>query len=597
MGEKRGPLVFLYSNTVGRLRLRTRIIISFIVIAILFIAVSVTNIRNLKLINDKIKNFEESSMNNTAVLRELEYNIKNIDAYAAISANQYLTDDFTKNKKATEEGIEKTRELIEQYREIVKNNNADTDISEILLKFFGNYENYVKSIFKDIEDGKNDMEAGNTEDAEKKFARAARYLSKVTTESGKIFQNCDMLVKNATEDSQKSINDCYEAYEYGNQIALTMLVVAFVILLVVSTIIIFDITHNIRILTKYAYALAQGDLAYRIDKNSMDEFGLLARSFNSASNSLREVMETILDSSKELSIVVKNCQVDFEGLNENIGKTAEASTQLYANMENTKESTVNMQEASSEIKSAAEVVAQKAEEGVLLANGIAKKAAALSEQFKRAHDESIDMFGEIRVKLEDSISKAKTVERIGELADTILDITRQTNLIALNAAIEAARAGEAGKGFAVVSEEIRMLADHSKSAAQQIAEVTKTVIESVDGLMEESGRLLKFMGDDVINDYKVMLDATESYDDDAANVNDMTSELSAISEELAATVENIVDSINQIADMANEGVSTTKDVDGRVGEIKTRGEGILEAIESVDTTSEKLLEEVKKFSI
>ncbi len=74
------------------------------------------------------------------------------------------------------------------------------------------------------------------------------------------------------------------------------------------------------------------------------------------------------------------------------------------------------------------------------------------------------------------------VERIG----IVQEIARQTDLLALNAAVEAARAGEHGKGFAVVAAEVRKLAERSRDAAGEIAQLSDSTL-TVSG---EAGRRL-----------------------------------------------------------------------------------------------------------
>ena len=71
------------------------------------------------------------------------------------------------------------------------------------------------------------------------------------------------------------------------------------------------------------------------------------------------------------------------------------------------------------------------------------------------------------------------VDRINGMLNDISNITRQTDLLSLNAAIEAARAGEAGRGFAVVADEVRKLAGHTGEFNSEIRKTLNAILKSM----------------------------------------------------------------------------------------------------------------------
>jgi len=72
-------------------------------------------------------------------------------------------------------------------------------------------------------------------------------------------------------------------------------------------------------------------------------------------------------------------------------------------------------------------------------------------------------------------SLEETTRRIDKIVDAIVNVTIQTNMLAVNGSIEAARAGEFGRGFSVVAGDIRALANESAENMDKIKDLVRGI--------------------------------------------------------------------------------------------------------------------------
>jgi methyl-accepting chemotaxis protein len=140
---------------------------------------------------------------------------------------------------------------------------------------------------------------------------------------------------------------------------------------------------------------------------------------------------------------------------------------------------------------------------------------------------------------------AERMTGIGEILDLINEIADQTNLLALNAAIEAARAGEAGRGFAVVADEVRRLADRSKTSAADIAVIVEGAQTETEAIVHSMNQRTRQITHDL---------------DLLATVANATSQVRLTTQQQMAATVQVVEAMEQLAGASQQVTSTAEQI-------------------------------------
>lgn len=371
----------------------------------------------------------------------------------------------------------------------------------------------------------------------------------------------ELVLKAASKSAEVSEELILESVSAGKMQVAIVVVIAVLISILVSYRTVKSISQPLNRINRALRSLANGDLTQTVNHDAKDEFGELTENINHLSVSLKDVITSIANGSRQLATASEQTSSITQETTQAIGEQQVQVDQAAAAINEMSLSASQVSDHADSTLDEVQQTNQKAIDIAKISEGNKTTITSLSSDISNAAD--------VINKLHDDSTN------IGSIIDVIRGIAEQTNLLALNAAIEAARAGEQGRGFAVVADEVRNLANRTQQSTTQIndmVELIQTGAQDAVKVMEVSQEHAQACVSDsekTSNALHEMSDALVRVEEKSGQISLAAQEQNVVSNEISQLLESIVEIANGTSQGASQTEQATTEVANLAVELQT----------------------------
>ena len=329
-------------------------------------------------------------------------------------------------------------------------------------------------------------------------------------------------------------------------------------------------------------AEGEGDLTKRLNIDSKDEIGKLARWFNLFIGKIQVIVSDVTQN----SIYLNESSAELKMISDQMANGAEQTT--------TKSNTVTTaaQDMSANMDSVTKAMSDASDNIGMLASASEEMSSTISsiaqntEQAKHITDTAVVKSSVVSEQMDNLSSAAVEIEKVVE---SIMEISEQINLLALNATIEAARAGESGRGFAVVANEIKELANQTSKATgaikKRVAGIQNSTEETMIGISDISS---------IVKDInEIVSGIAVAVEEQSVTTSEISSNVSMMSVGINGAAEKVAQS-NTVSGKIAKDIAKVTDASNEMFQSSTQ---VNSSAENLSSLSEKLTEMVGKFKV